>query len=189
MATVDAPGVGTVPTTRFPSVDTSQPIGVDPICEGFTFDGGTVSTGSDQNLLEVARGIEELSLAVMLFERAGLSRVFECPGPFTAQIPVNSAIESVDAATLAFLTQPENLADLQNLLLYHIIPGPFRSSDLPTGLVETLVPGADLDVVAIPPSFNSVNILTPNIPASNGYIHTVGSVIRFREREYYQSKS
>jgi len=158
---------------------------VDPICERFSFEGKSPEVEKEDNILEVARGIPALSYAVGLFERAGLSRVFDCPGPFTAQIPVNSAITAMDPATLKYLTEPANMAELQNLMLYHILPGPYKTDTLPSGLLETLLPGRLVDVMAIPPTFNTVGVVTPNIPASNGYIHMIESVMRYRQRKFF----
>lgn len=179
----DATPVPAPLSTNFPAALLPPiPMDGDPICDRFTFTGSSPTTIDTKNIIDVARSIEDLSLAVMLFDRAGLSRMFDCPGPFTVQMPVNSAIEMIDSATLQFLLDPDNVADLQNLLLYHVLPGPYSTLDLPPGSSETLLPGAFVEVAKAPTTFNSGNVLVPNVPASNGYIHVIDSVLRFEQR-------
>lgn len=136
---------------------------------------------AQNSIVDVVRNIPELSLAVALFERAGLLRIFDCPGPFTVQLPINNAIENIDPVTLEFLLQPGNVADLQNLLLYHVLPGSFSTLDFAPGVVETLLPGAGVTISIAPVTFNSANVIAPNIPAGNGYIHAIDSVLRFQQ--------
>jgi len=97
------------------------------------------------------------------------------------QMPVNQAIENIEPTTLEFLLEPGNVADLQNLLLYHVIPGSFSTSDLSSGAAPTLLPGLGIDISTSPIMFNFASVVTPNIPASNGFIHTIDSVLRFQQ--------
>ena len=138
--------------------------------------------GCTPNVLEEARSNPDLSLAVILFERAELADIFTCPGSFTVLFPTNSAIEMVDASLVEFLLQPENILELQNLMLYHVLPGYFPSPGLTNGqLIETLFPRRDVEVTVTPDTimFNDATVVTPDIEACNGLIHTISQVLTF----------
>jgi len=148
------------------------------------FDFGNPESGEEgctANVLDVARTDPELSLAVILFERAELADIFSCPGSFTALIPTNTAIENVDAELIEFLLQPENRRELQNLMLYHVLPGYFPLPGLVNGPIETLFVNRDVEVTINSDSvmFNEATVLDADIPACNGLIYTLREVLTF----------
>lgn len=133
-------------------------------------------------VLEVSRQNPDLSLAFILFERAQLTDIFSCPGPFTLLIPTNAAIENVDASLIEFLLQPENRAELQNLMLYHVLPGFFPSSSLTDGLlIDTLFTNRDVEVSVTPDGtlFNDATVQTADTPGCNGIFYTLSEVLTF----------
>jgi uncharacterized surface protein with fasciclin (FAS1) repeats len=136
---------------------------------------------SQQNVLDTARGDPDLSLAVILFERAGLTEIFSCPGPFTVQFPTNSAVELVDASVLDFLLRPENQAELMNLMLYHVLPGEFPTSTLQPGPTRTLANAGTAEVIVSqnPTMFNGATVILADISACNGLINTLDAVLTF----------
>jgi hypothetical protein len=150
------------------------------ICDMYDFGGVSEGAGCSPNILDTAREMSELSLAVILFERAGLTDIFDCAGPFTVQLPTNDAVENVDAALLDFLLRPENQAELMNLMLYHILPGSFPTADLVPGPTPTLASGAAEVVISLNPTmFNNATVLMADITACNGLINTIDSVLTF----------
>ena len=148
------------------------------ICEMYDFGGATEGAGCSPNILDTAREMSELSLAVILFERAGLTEIFDCAGPFTVQLPTNAAVENVDAALLDFLLRPENQAELMNLMLYHVLPGSFLTADLTPGPTTTLA-SAEVVISLNPTMFNNATVLMADIAACNGLINTIDSVLTF----------
>ena len=164
-----------------PPVPVSQPVTVSPsICDMYDFGGTTDGADCSPNILDTAREISELSLAVILFERAGLTGIFDCPGPFTVQLPTNDAVENVDAALLDFLLRPENQAELMNLMLYHILPGNFPASDLVPGPTPTLAADDAEVVISLNPTmFNDATVVMADIAACNGLINTIDTVLTF----------
>jgi uncharacterized surface protein with fasciclin (FAS1) repeats len=148
------------------------------ICDMYDFGGETEGAGCSQNILDTAREMSDLSLAIILFERAGLSGIFDCPGPFTVQLPTNEAIENVDASLLDALLQPDNQMQLRLLMLYHVIPGRFPTADLTPGPIPTLA-DVDVEVSLNPTSFNDAEVLMPDIPACNGLINTIDTLLTF----------
>lgn len=147
-------------------------------CDAFTFEELPGSgQNSTMNILEVASMDPDLSVVVGLIRAAGLQNVFDCPGPFTALLPTNAAFEALDPAFLAFLQDPNNLDELQDLLLYHILPGATQSSDFEAGTVETLLLGETVDVGVSPLTFDEANVITPDIFADNGLIDKIDTVL------------
>jgi uncharacterized surface protein with fasciclin (FAS1) repeats len=145
----------------------------------YDFGGMTDGENCMPNLLEVARQNADLSLAVVLLERAGLADIFMCPGPFTVQLPTNTAVEAVDASLIEFLLEPANMEELRNLMLYHILPGSFPMSALTAGPAETLVPDREVIVSLNPTMFNEASVVTPDIDGCNGYINAIDQVLTF----------
>lgn len=156
------------------------------ICDLYDFGGETEGAECSPNILDTAREMSELSLAVILFERAGLTEIFDCAGPFTVQLPTNDAVENVDAALLDFLLRPENQEELMNLMLYHVLPGSFPTADLVPGPTPTLASDAEVVVSLNPTMFNNATVLMADIAACNGLINTIDSVLTFLPTGKYQ---
>lgn len=162
-----------------PTAVSDRPTIAPSICDAYDFGGETDGAGCSPNILDTARENSELSLAVILFERAGLTGIFDCAGPFTVQLPTNEAIENVDAALLDFLLRPENQAELMSLMLYHVLPGSFPTSDLVPGPTPTLASGAEVVISLNPTMFNNATVLMADIAACNGLINTIDTVLTF----------
>jgi uncharacterized surface protein with fasciclin (FAS1) repeats len=92
----------------------------------------------DTNVIDVAREDMTLSTFVELVTLAGLEDLFLCAGPFTALIPNNDAFDALDPDFLASLRDPANQKMLEQLLLYHLLPGAFFSADFKDGPQVTL---------------------------------------------------
>ena len=150
-------------------------------CKDFTFDGRRrLQDGGEDchpNLLETASQDPQLSTVVSLLEAADLDVIFECAGPFTAQLPNNAAFEAFDPAYLEYLMDPANLDDLQDVLLYHILPGATTSTEFTSGPTETLLVGETVDVGVSPLTFDEANVITADIPGCNGFINVVDTVL------------
>lgn len=62
-------------------------------------------------------------------------------------VSFEKAFKALDNATVTFLTSEEGLADLTDILLYHVVPGILLSEAAEDGGVET-INGAELMVFA-----------------------------------------
>lgn len=98
-------------------------------------------------------------------------------GPFTAQLPNNAAFEALDPAYLEFLLDPANQDELRDLLLYHLIPGATTSTEFTAGPTETLLLGEAVEVGVSPLTFDEASVITSDIPACNGFINIIGTVL------------
>lgn len=154
------------------------------ICSEFdfssSFDRRLQSDGAlcDPNVFETMRENEDLSTFVQLLEVADLTDIFKCPGPFTCLAPTNEAFDSLDSATLAELLLAENRGMLQDLLLYHFIPGLYLAEDFEDESLQTLLENESVAVTTDPVLFNGrATIVDEDILACNGVIQTIDDVL------------
>lgn len=92
---------------------------------------------------------------------------------------------------MEYLLRPENVDRLRNALLYHVINGSYASSDLPSGVVQTLrttsLGGEDEDDILVIDAMSTTGIVTLDgranviisdaFQASNGVVHAIDHVL------------
>ena len=102
-------------------------------------------------------------------------------GPFTVFAPTNAAFAAVDAYTLGALLDAGNVAILERVLGFHVIPGQeILAANLTDGAMVTTLEGGTLTVDLtdpMDPKVNGVSITATDIEVSNGVIHLVDEVI------------
>lgn len=148
------------------------------ICDSLDFGGMTQGALCEPNALETASRFHELSTFVQLMKLAGLQDVFLCAGPFTLLAPSNAAFDALDPDVVQELLLPKNLETLQDLLLYHIVPGLFPPSELKAGSLETLLANNTVEVTLDPIMFNQkVGVVRDNIVACNGALYILDDVL------------
>jgi hypothetical protein len=105
--------------------------------------------------------------------------------------PTNNAFATLSAETMEYLLRPENLDRLRNALLYHVLNGSYTSSDLPSGMVQTLrttsLGGEDEDDVLVIDAMSTTGIVTLDgranviisdaFQARNGIVHAIDHVL------------
>ena len=150
-------------------------------CDQFDFSSSPEQMGQEgcsPNVLETIGRFGALSTFVELIEIAGLAEIFLCNGPFTIFAPTNNAFAALDSETIEELSQPENQERLQNLLLYHIVPGQILADDFDTGSVPTLLENESLDISLGPLTIDMrVQVLQADNLACNGVVHIVDDVV------------
>jgi hypothetical protein len=129
----------------------------------------------DTNTFEVARMNPDLSIFVDLIEHANLDEIFLCAGPFTVLAPSNAAFNK-NPELLQSLFNPRNIEAVQELLLYHIVPGFYLSDEFVTGPLQTLL-GEDVAVSLDPLLFNNAGVIMPDILACNGVIQIIDDLL------------
>jgi hypothetical protein len=97
--------------------------------------------------------------------------------------PSNDAFDKLPEGTVESLLLPENIDQLVEILLSHVISGNVHSSSLISGEVLAINGNAiGIDVsgdggVAVTAGLNSANVVTPDVIASNGIIHVIDEVL------------
>jgi transforming growth factor-beta-induced protein len=102
----------------------------------------------------------------------------------TLLAPTNAAFEALGAGVLAALRDPANIADLVNLLVYHVVLGVFSTPELSSGQqLLTAQQGFVTATVGNPTSagpniqFNDANGVQFDILATNGVVHKIDAVL------------
>lgn len=137
------------------------------------------SKGTDMDIVEVAVSAGSFETLVAAVKAAGLVEVLQGDGPFTVFAPTDEAFAALPEGTVAELLKPENKDKLVAILTYHVVPGKVMASDVVKLSSATTVQGS---TVAIKTSDKGVmvdgaRVLKTDIPASNGVIHVIDSVI------------
>jgi uncharacterized surface protein with fasciclin (FAS1) repeats len=129
-------------------------------------------------IVEVAVGAGSFKTLVAAVKAAGLAEALSGPGPFTVFAPTDDAFAKLPPGTVDTLLKPENKEKLKAILLYHVVAGKVLSTDLKAGSVKTLN-GEDvtIDLSGGAPKVNDATVIKADIPASNGVIHVIDTVL------------
>jgi uncharacterized surface protein with fasciclin (FAS1) repeats len=191
-------------TTKFGAVALTAALGLGLVACGSDSD-GAASTSSDAatttmapadttttaapaeaagTIVDVASGNADFSTLVAAVKAAGLVETLSGDGPFTVFAPTNDAFAKLPAGTVDALLKPENKDQLAAILTYHVVAGKVMSSDLTDGQKVKTVQGeeltvgvADGKVTLTDANGNTVNVVTPDLEASNGVIHVIDGVV------------
>src|SRR3712207_4415183 len=113
-------------------------------------------------------------------QAAGLVDTLKGQGPYTVFAPTDEAFKKLPAGTVENLLKPENKAQLQKVLTYHVVAGNVKSGDLKGK--STSAQTVEGTAVRIDASGNAVKVndavvTQADVNASNGVIHVIDSVI------------
>jgi uncharacterized surface protein with fasciclin (FAS1) repeats len=143
--------------------------------------------GQNQTIVDLAIATPELSTLVAAVSASpDVLEALNGTDPYTVFAPLNSAFESVDQMTLEKLLTPEYIAHLTNLLLFHAAEGTTTSSALSDGQTLTMantetltvsVQGGTVTVTPTTPNATGATVVTKDIEASNGVVHTIDQVL------------
>jgi len=132
------------------------------------------------DIVETAVATPELSTLVTAVTQAELVSTLQSEGPFTVFAPVNDAFAALPTDTLETLLLPENVADLQAILTYHVVPGAILSSDLTDGMVVETVNGESITINVSDDGVSindSATVAIADIETSNGIVHVIDAVL------------
>lgn len=143
---------------------------------GLPVEDALVLAGSDLSVVEAIGAVDELSQVSDFLGAAGLSEELSGEGPFTVFAPTNAAIEDLDAAALAELSEVDQLADV---LRFHVVEGSLAAADLADGDVLTTLQGEELTVVIDDGEVTiaGVAVTETDIVAANGVVHVLDGVL------------
>jgi uncharacterized surface protein with fasciclin (FAS1) repeats len=138
----------------------------------------TVILPSKNDIVSTAAKEESFNTLTAALRAAGLVSVLKGEGPFTVFAPNDDAFAKLPAGTVESLLKPENKDKLTSVLTYHVVSGLVYSADARPGSVETMQ-GSSLRVSKSGDSLlvDDARIVTTDIPATNGVIHVIDSVI------------
>ena len=150
-------------------------------------DPAVVSPGATMNIVETAVGTRDLSILVKLVTAAKLVDTLTGNTSFTVFAPTDLAFDKIPANTLAKLLLPENIKQLQAILLYHVVSGSLPSTDFGPRQQVTTVNGAQVTIVSnrtaplpygVAEVFvNQALVQKADIRCTNGIVHIINSVL------------
>ncbi len=143
------------------------------------------------NIVGTAAGSADHTTLVAAVKAAGLVETLSGTGPFTVFAPTNAAFGKLPAGTVDNLLKPENKAQLQSVLTYHVVPGKLMAKDVLGAIkagggkaVVTTVQGSKLTasvmgnkVMLTDSKGRMSHVTTADLDATNGVIHVVDSVL------------
>ncbi len=132
----------------------------------------------EKTIVAVASNAGQFKTLVTAVKAAGLVETLNGKGPFTVFAPTDEAFAKLPKGTVENLLKPENKEQLVAILTYHVIPGKIMASEVTTTDAKT-VNGKKLPIMvnAGKVKAGDANVVKTDIPASNGVIHVVDSVI------------
>ena len=144
-------------------------------------------TSYSQNIVDIADSdTDNFSTLLLAAKKAGLVDELTGDGPFTLFAPTNDAFDKLPPGTLDDLLLPANKKTLQDILLYHVVPGNIVSSELSTksASLPTLLNGQSITVEKVGKSIyanghkrKGAKVIDVDIIASNGVIHVIDKVL------------
>jgi uncharacterized surface protein with fasciclin (FAS1) repeats len=137
----------------------------------------TAETMEKSNIVETAVAAGGFTTLASLLERAGLAETLAGGGPFTVFAPTDEAFEAVPQETLDALAEDREM--LRAVLLYHVVEGEARASDVASMRSAETLNGdsvrlrASGDTVRV----NAARVVKADVTASNGVIHVIDEVL------------
>lgn len=147
-----------------------------------TTPGGQETVKDDDSALDIVKlavSNPDLSTLVKAVQAAGLATSLSNAGPFTVFAPTNEAFSKLPAGVLDDLMKPENADKLNDILSHHTYVGVIKTDQLTDGQNLGMVDGKPISIKMVdgkPVVNGTINILA-SVPASNGIVHVVDSVI------------
>ena len=111
---------------------------------------------------------------------ADLVETLKGEGPFTVFAPTDDAFAKLPEGTVESLLLPENLEQLQSILLYHVVSGKVLAADVVTLESADTVLGDAITIKVEDGKVylnDSIEVIITDVEASNGVIHVIDAVL------------
>ncbi len=161
-----------------PTSDTATTTTESPIAESPMAESPASTATANETIDQVVASNGSFSTLNAAIQAADLGTTLSGTGPYTVFAPTDAAFAALPAGTLDQLLLPENKAELQKVLTYHVIPGSVSSAQITPGAVNT-VEGAPVNIAASAGevTVGDAKVTQPDITASNGVIHVIDKVL------------
>lgn len=132
-----------------------------------------------KDIVDTAVAAGSFNTLVTAVQAAGLVETLKGEGPFTVFAPTDEAFGKLPAGTVDDLLKPENRAQLQRILLHHVVPGKVMSADIAGKQLEAETAGGTKLAIDATDGVKAggATVVQADVEASNGVIHVVDSVI------------
>ena len=140
---------------------------------------GHKGAAGGKDIVDTAISAGDFNTLVAALKAADLVETLRGEGPFTVFAPTDAAFAKLPEGTLNELLKPENKAQLQSILTYHVIAGRYMAQDVLTMSSAKTVNGQNFEIrqenggVMV----DNANVIKTDIVTSNGVIHVIDAVI------------
>ena len=133
----------------------------------------------DKDIVDTAVAAGSFQTLAKALQAADLVDTLKGPGPFTVFAPTDEAFAKLPAGTLDDLLKPENKDKLRAILTYHVVAGKIPSAKVVTLSSAKTVNGQEVKIMVMGGNVmvNNAHVVKADIPASNGVIHVIDTVI------------
>ena len=130
------------------------------------------------DIVDTAVSAGSFNTLVAAVKAADLVQTLKGPGPFTVFAPTDDAFGHVPEGVVANLLKPENKAQLQAVLTYHVVSGKVLAADVVKLKSARTVQGQELSInTEAGVKINGANVVKADILCSNGVIHVIDAVV------------
>lgn len=151
----------------------------------------TVVVKKDNTVLNFLENTNEHKTFLKIINETGLYGMLSENGPFTILAPTDAAFKKINAGRLETLLLQENQDKLKSVITYHIIPGNVNTASISKAIYNNngeanfkTLNGTTITVfiregllVFEGPKGDEFFIEEPDKQQSNGYVHSVDTVI------------
>lgn len=133
----------------------------------------------NRDIVDTAVSAGSFETLAAALQAAGLVETLKGPGPFTVFAPSDEAFAKLPAGTVENLLKPENKAQLQAVLTYHVVPGKVTAAQVSKMSSAKTVQGQNLriQVTGGKVMIENATVVMADVAASNGVIHVIDTVI------------
>lgn len=149
------------------------------------------NVADEKTIVDIAVGSDAHTTLVAALQAAGLVEALQADGPFTVFAPDNAAFAALPEGTVAALLQPENKAQLADILTYHVVAGSFDAAAVVKaiqdndGMVSLEALNGDMitaylkdgSVYLKDEKGGTAKVTATDLKGSNGIIHVIEAVI------------
>jgi uncharacterized surface protein with fasciclin (FAS1) repeats/nucleoid-associated protein YgaU len=137
---------------------------------------GAAAAGS---IAQVAANAGNFTILTQALEQTGLDSALGGAGNFTVFAPTDDAFDALLSSNNLTTDQLLRAAELADILRYHVLDERLLAADITNGLSTTTLQGRPVtfEIRSGKVYINGAEIVTTDIPASNGVIHAISAVI------------
>ena len=150
-----------------------------------------MATAAKQNIVEVAASTGQFNTLIAAAKAADLAGALTGDGPLTVFAPTDEAFAKLPEGTVESLLRPENKDQLVAILSYHVAAGKLNASDvIGRDSIDTI--GGQAPTVSVNDGtvrIDNATIVKVDIPASNGVIHVIDTVLLPPEKQAMNARS
>jgi uncharacterized surface protein with fasciclin (FAS1) repeats len=131
---------------------------------------------AEKDIVDTAVSAGQFKTLARALQAAGLVETLKGTGPFTVFAPTDAAFAKIPTADLEALLQDKE--KLTKVLTYHVVPGKVMAADVMKLKQAKSVEGSMVKIdTSNGVKVDNATVLQTDIPASNGVIHVIDSVI------------